>query len=99
MNYFPTSIISKHPTMQNPRRMPLSYPAINTVSTKRNLLNSLLYFVLAGDVEAAYSRCRPSTSHDMTSVAGRVSKIKLYLSSTKTQKVTKLQEISWQIGI
>lgn len=68
------TIISKHPTMQDPRRMPWSYPAVNTVSTKRNLLNSLLYFVLARDVEAAYSRCRPSTSHDMTSVAGRASK-------------------------
>lgn len=76
--------------MQNPRRMPWSYPAINTVSTKRNLLSGLSYFVLAGDVEAAYSRCRPSTSHDMRSVAGRASKDQIYLSSPKTQKVTKL---------
>lgn len=54
-------------SMQNPTRMPWFYLAMNTVSTRRNLLNSLLYIVLAGDVEAAYSRCRPSTSHDIGS--------------------------------
>lgn len=52
----------------------LSQHIFHVVFTKWDLLNSLLDFVLAGDAEVAFWRCRPSPSHDSESVAGKASK-------------------------